>query len=112
MDAFRAAAILTVRSMVLGARWAGRRRRQSLHVACQGAGEVAGLRKQMAALQARVECVTSQNEILTTRLRELGSRKPYSWGLRLRILWHLECFAVPRRRIKQRLAVPRGTLYR
>jgi len=63
-------------------------------------------------LRAQVECLTSQNEILRARLSELGSRKPYAVGLRLKIVWHMEYFRIPRRRIRKHLGIPRGTLYR
>ena len=59
-----------------------------------------------------MECVSSQVKILKARLAELGSRKPYSWSLRLKVLWHMEYFSVPRRRIGKHLGIPRGTLYR
>ena len=112
MDALQTAVSLMVKSMVLSARWAGQHRLHCLQAACQASGQAAQLRAEVTALRDRVQRLTSQNQVLKARLGEVRSRKPYSWGLRLKVLWHMEYFSIPRRRITQHLAVPRGTFYR
>lgn len=112
MDALQTAVSLMVKSMVLSARGASRYRVRCLQAACLASGQAAQLRAEVTALRDRVQCLTSQNQVLKARLGEVRSRKPYSWGLRLKVLWHMEYFSIPRRRITQHLAVPRGTFYR
>ena len=112
MDAVQSAVSLMVKSMVLSARWASRYRLRCLRAACLASGQTAPLRAEVTELRDRVQCLTSQNRVLKARLGEVRSRKPYSWGLRLKVLWYMEYFSIPRRRITQHLAVPRGTFYR
>jgi transposase len=83
-----------------------------LRAAPRSTGRLAELEAEVAALRARVECLTSENQILRTRLAELGSRRPYGISLRLKVLWHMEYFRVARRTIRNHLGIPRCTLYR
>lgn len=112
MEALQTAISLIMKSMVLGARWAGRRRMHYLRTGSGRQVRPSEVEAQMALLRAEVECLKSQVDILKTRLTEIGSRRPYSWSLRLKVLRYMEYFSVPRRRIRKHLGIPRGTLYR
>jgi transposase len=50
--------------------------------------------------------------LLQSRVGEVAVKKHYSALQRLRILWHLEYFGIPRSRVKERFGVSVSTLYR
>ena len=112
MEIFEAAVSLMVKSMMLGARWAGHRRRLCLRQAAAGVGELAQLRAELMVLREENHRLEFENDLLRSRLREAPSRKRYSLMQRLQILWHITYYAIPRSQVKERFGIAKSTLYR
>ena len=106
MEIFQAATSLIVKSVVLSAQWAGRRRRLYLQRASSGTGEVAQLRVEVVALRDENHRLEFENGLLRSRLRDTRSRKPHYTPIqRLQILWHMEYFNIPRERVKEHFGI-------
>jgi transposase InsO family protein len=113
MEVFQVAASLIVKSVVLSARWAGQRRRLCLRQAAAGAGELAQLRAEVVALRDENHRLKFENSLLRSRLDKAHSRKSHYTPIqRLQILWHMEYFGIPRKRVKQHFGIAKSTLYR
>jgi len=114
MEVFPAAAGLITRALVVSARWAGRARRLALEQATAAADA-----NREAALEARVMVVEDMVEqrdahiaVLQGRLGEERFRKPYPLMERLRIIWLVQYFQIPGRRLKETLGVSRSSVRR
>jgi putative transposase len=68
-------------------------------------GEVARLRDENRRLQW-------ENRLLKERDADAPRRKRYSPLQRLRILWHMEYYRIPRSRVKEHFLIAKSTLYR
>jgi transposase len=112
MEAAGAAVCLVMRAVLLSARWAGWRRRLCLAGALGSAGELAHRRAENLLLRDRLEQQAEQIAHLRRRLRQANVRLPYSPAECLRILWCVEYFGIPRRRIPECFGVARSTVWR
>jgi transposase InsO family protein len=97
------------KAVVLGARWAGTRRRHGL--AAIAASRESSKDKEIIFLRDRVAELQSQVEILR-QLHKPDNTTRYTPCLRLRVIFHLTYFGVPRRKVEKCLGIARSTLYR
>ena len=113
MDVLEAAVSLMVKSTMLGARWAGHRRRLCLRQAAAGVGELAQLRAELMVLRDENHRLKFENGLLHSRLSKAHARKPHYTPIqRLQILWHMEHFNIPRERVKEHFGIAKSTFYR
>ena len=112
MEAAETAVCLVVKAVVLGARWAARRRRLCFEELADLSGELGQLRAENVALRDTLELQAEQIAHLRRRLRQANVRLPYSPAERLRILWCVEYFGIPRRQIPEHFGVVRSTVWR
>jgi putative transposase len=114
VEIYQASVSLVVRAMVVSARWAARSRRLGLEGACgrAEAGRVAQLEARVTVLEDAVAFRDARLEVLEKRLGEERPRRPYPLMERLRILWLMEYYQVPKRRVKDTFGVARSTAHR
>jgi len=112
MEATGTAVCLVMKAVVLGARWAGWRRRLCLAEAAKAGGELVQLQAENVRLRDTIELQAEQIAHLRRRLRQANVKLPYSLAERLRILWCVEYFRMPRRRIPEHFGVARSTVWR
>jgi len=113
VEIYEASVSLIVRAMVVSARWAARSRRLGLEGACARAeaGRVAQLEARVTVLEDAVAFRDARLEVLEKRLGEERPRRPYPLMERLRILWLMEYYQVPKRRVKDTFGVARSTVH-
>ena len=114
MEIYEASVSLMVRALVVSARWAARSRRLSLERACTRAeaGRVARLEARIMAVEDAVAFRDARLEVMEKRLGEERPRRPYPLMERLRILWLMEYYQTPKRRVKDTFGVARSTVHR
>ena len=114
MEIYEASVSLMVRAMVVSARWAARSRRLSLERVCARAeaGRVAQLETRVMVLEDAVAFRDARLEVLEKRLGEERPRRPYPLVERLRILWLMEYYQIPKRRVKDTFGVARSSVHR
>jgi len=114
MELFPASVTLVMRALVVSARWAGRARRLALERATAAAdsSREAALEARVMALEDMVEQRDAHIEVLESRLGEERPRKPYPLMERLRIIWLMQYFEIPGRRLKEMLGVSRSSVRR
>jgi len=114
VEIYEASVSLMVRALVLSARWAARSRRLSLERACARAeaGRVAELEARVMVLEDAVAFRDARLEVLEKRLGEERPRRPYPLVERLRILWLMEYYQIPKRRVKDTFGVARSSVHR
>ena len=114
MEVFPASVALIIRALVVSARWAGRSRRSSLEQMTAGAetSRVAELEARVVTLEDTLELRDAHIEVLESRLGEERPRKPYPLMERLRIIWLMEYFQIPQRRLRDTLGVSRSSVRR
>ncbi len=108
-DVFTLAMALTVKAAVLAARWAGRIRRRACEALATGTDE---RDQEILLLRGRVRELESRIAILRGQLRKRGGRPKYSLRERLAVIWALEYFQIPRRKVTENFGVARSSLYR
>ena len=108
MEVFRTAAALMVRSMVLSAQSAGQQRLLWLQQSAAVGGEVG----EVAQLRDENRQLKWENRLLKARDADAPCRKRYSPLQRLRILWHMAYYRIPRSRVKEHFLIAKSTLYR
>ena len=108
VEVIRRAAALMVRSMVLSAQSAGQQRLLFLEQAV-GAGEDAG---EQARLRDENRRLTSELRLLKDRFGEAPVRKRYTPMQRLRVLWHMTYYGIPRSKVSEHFLIARSTFYR
>ena len=109
-DILNAAASLLVKAILLAARFSGRVRRRSLkRLAIMDTDAKA---KEILFLKDRVYQLEMQLSILQKQLSKKGKNPRYTVRERLLILWHMEAFQIPRRKVSQYFGIARSTLYR
>ena len=108
MEVFRTAAALIVRSMALSAQAAGQQRLLLLQRAV-AAGEEVG---ELARLRDENRRLDSELRMLKDRFGEAPARKRYTPMQRLRVLWHMAYYGIPRNRVTEHFLIARSTLYR
>jgi hypothetical protein len=91
-----------------------RDRRSNLEQMTAGAerSRVAELEARVATLEDTLELRDAHIEVLESRLREERPRKPYPLMERLRIIWLMEYFQIPQRRLRDTLGVSRSSVRR
>ena len=114
MEVFPASVVLIVRALVISARWAARQRRVTLErmTAAAEASHIAELEARVVTLEDRLELREAHIAVLESRLGKERSRKPYPLMERLRIIWLMEYFQIPRRRLEETLGVSRSSVQR
>ena len=114
MEVFPASVTLVIRALVVSARWAGRARRLALEgaSAAADANREAALEARVMVLEDMLEQRDAHIEVLESRLGEERSRKPYPLMERLRIIWFMQYFEIPGRRLKEMLGVSRSSVRR
>jgi len=108
VEVIRRAAALIVRSMVLSAQSAGQQRLLFLQQAV-GAGEAAG---ELARLRDENRRLTSELRLLKDRFGEALVRKRYTPMQRLRVLWHMTYYRIPRSKVTEHFLIAKSTFYR
>jgi hypothetical protein len=114
VEIYEASVSLMVRAMVVSARWAARSRRLSPERTCarSEAGQVAQLEARVMLLEDAVAFRDARLEVLEKRLGEERSRRPYPLMDRLRLLWLIEHYQIPKRRVKETFGVARSSIHR
>ncbi len=112
MEAAGTSICLVMKAVLLSARWAGRSRRLGLEQAAKASGDVAEVHAENAMLWDTVEFLIKRLACAERRLKAANIRTPYSLAERLHILWCVEYFGIPRRRIPEYLGVARSTVWR
>ncbi len=109
-DAIAFAASLILKAVIIAAKYSGRVRKRSLkRLAARDADTK---EKEMLFLKDKVYQLEMQVSILQKRIKKQQKKPRYTIRERLFILWHMETFQIPRRKITGHLGVSRSTLYR
>src|SRR3990172_939434 len=101
------AASLILRSIMLSARLAAVMRRNLFKTANLNAEK---LLHEVIFLRDKVAEVDGRNAILRSMLENRGRRRHPTLRERLSILWHMEYFQIPKRRVREYFSVSRSTL--
>jgi len=110
LDVLNTAVSLLIRAVLLAARFSGRVRRRSLErLAARNTDAKA---REILFLKDRVYQLEMQLSILQKHLRKRGRKPRYEVRERLLILWHMEAFQIPRRKVSRYVGIARSTLYR
>ena len=105
-----AATTLFIKAVLLAARWAGAIRRRALEQFSAMSAEDKD--QEILALRDRVYQLETRVAILLKQARSRGRAPRYSLRERLCVLWHMEYFQIPRRRVEEHFGIARSTLYR
>jgi transposase InsO family protein len=101
---------LMIKAAVVAARYSGRVRKRSLkRLAVM---DIDDKNKEILFLKDRLYELETQNSILLKRVNKHQKIPHYTLRERLFILWHMETFQIPRRKVSEHLGVSRSTLYR
>jgi len=110
LNVLNTAVSLLIRAALLAARFSGRVRRRSLErLAARDVGTNA---KEILFLKDRIYQLEMQLSILQRHVNKKGRKPRYSVRERLMILWHLEAFQIPRRKVSRYFGIARSTLHR
>ena len=110
IEAITYAVSMIFKAAIVAARYSGRVRKRSLkRLAAMGIDEKD---KEILFLKDKVYQLETQVVILQKRVKKHQTKPRYTLRERLFILWHMENFQIPRRKITQHLGVSRSTLYR
>ncbi len=101
---------LIAKAALLAARFSGRVRR--LFLVRLSAMDIDSKVKEIIFLRDKVHELRLQVSILQKRISRSHKNPRYSLPERLLILWHIETFQIPRRRVSQYFGIARSTLYR
>jgi len=101
---------LLIKATILAARWAGATRKRALKSIASMSAEEKD--KEIAFLRDRVEQLQMQVSILRKHVNKKARSPRYTVKERLHVIWFLEYFQIPRRKVTQYLGVARSTLYR
>jgi hypothetical protein len=103
LEIVNAAVSLLVKAALLAARFSGRVRRRSLkRLAARDADAKA---KEILFLKDRIYQLETQVSILQKHHRKQGKKPRHEVRERLLILWHLEAFQIPRRKVSRYFGV-------
>ena len=109
-DAIAFAASLIFKAVIIAAKYSGRVRKRSLKRLA--ARDVDTKDKEMLFLKDKVCQLEMQVSILQKRIKKQQKKPRYTIRERLFILWQMETFQIPRRKITEHLGVSKSTLYR
>ena len=110
LDVINAAISLLIRAALLAARFSGRVRQR--HLRRLASRDVDTNVKEILFLKDRVHQLETQVSILQKHLHKKGKSPRYSVHEKLLILWHMEAFQIPRRKVSRYFGIARSTLYR
>jgi putative transposase len=110
LDTLNTAVSLLIRAALLAARFSGRVRQRYLkRLVCR---DVDAKAREVLFLKDRVYQLEMQVSILQKHLNKKGKKPRYEVRERLLILWHMEAFQIPRRKVSRYFGIARSTLYR
>jgi putative transposase len=109
-DILNAAVSLLVGAALLAARFSARVRRRSLKRLA--AMDTDAKAKEILFLKDRVYQLEMQLSILQKQVNKTSKNPRYTVRERLLILWHMEAFQIPRRKVSRHFGIARSTLYR
>ena len=110
LDVISHAVTLIIKAAIMAARFSARVRKRSLkRLAAMDAGTKD---KEILFLKDKVYQLEVQVSILQKRIQKRQNKPRYTLRERLFILWHMETFHIPRRRVTEYFGVARSTLYR
>jgi transposase InsO family protein len=110
LDVLNTAVSLLVKAALLAARFSGRVRRRSLKRLASGDADAKA--REILFLKDRVYQLEMQVSILQKQVAKKGKKPRYDVRERLLILWHMEAFQIPRRKVSRYFGIARSTLYR
>ncbi len=110
LDIISAAVSLIIKAALLAARFSGRVRKRSLKRLASMDADAKD--KEIIFLRDKVHQLKMQVSILQKRIKKKEKNPRYTLRERLFILWHMETFQIPRRRITEYFGIARSTLYR
>lgn len=101
---------LIVKAVLLAAQFSGRARKRSLKRLASM--DIDAKDKEILFLNDRVYQLEMQVSILQKHRRKEGTKPRYSVRERLLILWQMEAFQIPKRKVSRYFGIARSTLYR
>jgi len=110
LDVLNTAVSLLIKAALLAARFSGRVRKRSLRRLA--AVDVDAKAKEVLFLKDRVYQLEMQVSILQKQHAKKGTKPRYEVRERLLILWHMEAFQIPRRKVSRYFGIAHSTLYR
>jgi transposase InsO family protein len=110
LDLLNTAVSLLIKAALLAARCSGRVRQRYLNRLASR--DVDAKAKEILFLKDRVCQLEMQLSILQKQLTKKGKKPRYEVRERLLILWHIEAFQIPRRKVSRYFGIARSTLYR
>jgi len=110
LNIINAAISLIIKAALLAARFSGRVRKRSLNRLA--AMDTGAKDKEIVLLRDKVYQLKMQVYILQKRIKKKEKNPRCTLRERLFILWHMETFQIPRRRITEYFGIARSTLYR
>ena len=110
LDIVTYAVSLIAKAVIMASGFSGRARKRSLkRLSSMDAG---AKEKELMFLRDKVHQLQMQVSILQKRISKQQKKPRYTIRERLFILWHMETFQIPRRKVFEQLGVSRSTLYR
>jgi transcriptional regulator with PAS, ATPase and Fis domain len=110
LNVLNTAVSLLIRAALLAARFSGRVRQRCLRRLASR--DVDAKAREILFLKDRVYQLEMQVSILQKQHTKKGKKPRYEVRERLLILWHIEAFQIPRRKVSRYFGVARSTLYR
>ena len=110
LDITNFAVSLIIKAVVIAARFSGKVRKRSLKRLA--AMEVDAKDKEIIFLRDMVEQLQMQVSILQKGIKKKQKNPRYTLREKLFILWQMETYQIPRRRVTEYLGIARSTLYR
>lgn len=110
VDIVTYAVSLIIKAVIMASRFSGRARKRSLKRLATMDADTKD--KECLFLKDKVYQLEMQVSILQKRIKKQQKKPRYTIRERLFILWHMETFQMPRRKVCEQLGVSRSTLYR
>ena len=110
LDIISAAVSLIIKAALLAARFSRRVRKRSLKRLV--AMDVDTKDKEIIFLRDKVDQLKMQVSILQKGIKKRQKKPRYTLREKLFILWQMETFQIPRRRVTEYFGIARSTLYR
>jgi len=110
LDIINFAVSLIIKAALIAARFSGRVRKRSLKRLA--AMEVDAKDKEILFLRNMVEQLQMQVSILQKRIKKKQKKPRHTLRERLFILWQMETYQIPRRKVTEYFGIARSTLYR
>ena len=101
---------LILKAVIVAAQFSGRIRKRSLKRLADM--DIDTKDKEILFLKDKVYQLQMQVSILQNRVKKRQRKARYTLRERLFILWHMETFQIPRRKVTEYIGVSRSTLYR